>query len=306
MNVLFLSFQTHVSDIEGVLFRSFRFGEVRRTPGYCSGRQQEISIRLSSIIMAGGRKSRSSGSGQTVSSSGLTLHRRPAPEASRLLRESQTDQQRDGQERTGDNWLLIFFFLQYIFELRSIRKRSSLIYCRSVSELNWPGIIKCIDIYACSLSHHSNNCSLKRKMVCARSAASLVTSKSKTPFFNNTSKRTFHYDVLRSRKSGRVIRPNERTGRALIERRLNLIVFEYELNFNPWQKRWRDRNCYFLQLVLNSMHKYQPRIHLVRRREGSGNSPITDLEQEDHKTFIFPESIFTAVTAYQNQLVSHL
>jgi T-box protein 20 len=58
------------------------------------------------------------------------------------------------------------------------------------------------------------------------------------------------------------------------------------------------------QLVLNSMHKYQPRIHLVKRHESSGNSPITDLESEEFKTFVFPESVFTAVTAYQNQLVS--
>ncbi|KAJ9601805.1 hypothetical protein L9F63_000033, partial [Diploptera punctata] len=57
-------------------------------------------------------------------------------------------------------------------------------------------------------------------------------------------------------------------------------------------------------LVLNSMHKYQPRIHLVKRNESAGNSPITDLESEEFKTFIFPESVFTAVTAYQNQLQS--
>lgn len=65
-------------------------------------------------------------------------------------------------------------------------------------------------------------------------------------------------------------------------------------------------NLFFLlQLVLNSMHKYQPRIHLVKRREGTGASaPITDLEQEQYKTFVYPEAIFTAVTAYQNQLVS--
>ncbi|PSN37215.1 T-box transcription factor TBX20 [Blattella germanica] len=58
-----------------------------------------------------------------------------------------------------------------------------------------------------------------------------------------------------------------------------------------------------LTLVLNSMHKYQPRIHLVKRHESAGSAPITDLESEEFKTFIFPESVFTAVTAYQNQLV---
>lgn len=52
------------------------------------------------------------------------------------------------------------------------------------------------------------------------------------------------------------------------------------------------------------MHRYQPRIHLVKWREHSG--PITDLEQEQYRTFIFPETVFTAVTAYQNQLITKL
>lgn len=62
----------------------------------------------------------------------------------------------------------------------------------------------------------------------------------------------------------------------------------------------------FLQLVLNSMHKYQPRIHLVKRPDSGSMDPIVDLELEPHKTFVFPEAIFTAVTAYQNQLVSFI
>lgn len=60
-----------------------------------------------------------------------------------------------------------------------------------------------------------------------------------------------------------------------------------------------------LQIVLNSMHRYQPRIHLVRCRHADDSGlHISDLQKEEHKTFIFPEAIFTAVTAYQNQLVS--
>ena len=51
------------------------------------------------------------------------------------------------------------------------------------------------------------------------------------------------------------------------------------------------------------MHKFQPRIYLVRRREGV-TGPVTDIEQEEYRTFVFPETQFTAVTAYQNQLVS--
>ncbi|GFV50150.1 t-box transcription factor TBX20 [Trichonephila clavipes] len=58
-------------------------------------------------------------------------------------------------------------------------------------------------------------------------------------------------------------------------------------------------------IVLNSMHKYQPRIHLVLLRQDShGSVLISDLEQEKFRTYIFPETVFTAVTAYQNQLVA--
>ena len=60
-----------------------------------------------------------------------------------------------------------------------------------------------------------------------------------------------------------------------------------------------------LQIILNSMHRFQPRIYLVIRPDGS-NAPITDIEREKYRTYIFPETIFTAVTAYQNQLVSLL
>lgn len=55
------------------------------------------------------------------------------------------------------------------------------------------------------------------------------------------------------------------------------------------------------QIVLNSMHKYQPRIHLVRRVD---NAPVRSIDAESEcSTFVFPETVFTAVTAYQNQLV---
>lgn len=42
------------------------------------------------------------------------------------------------------------------------------------------------------------------------------------------------------------------------------------------------------------------------RQTDDNNLHITDLQKEEHKTFIFPEAIFTAVTAYQNQLVSEI
>ena len=60
---------------------------------------------------------------------------------------------------------------------------------------------------------------------------------------------------------------------------------------------------FVLQIILNSMHKFQPRIYLVMRAAGE-NGPVTDIEKEKYRTFVFPETQFTAVTAYQNQLVS--
>jgi len=50
------------------------------------------------------------------------------------------------------------------------------------------------------------------------------------------------------------------------------------------------------------MHKYQPRVHIVRV-EGNMTIPPVTLEDLDYKTFVFPETTFIGVTAYQNQLV---
>ena len=51
------------------------------------------------------------------------------------------------------------------------------------------------------------------------------------------------------------------------------------------------------------MHRYQPRVHLVKWREGR-TEPVISLDREHFHTYVFPETVFTAVTAYQNQLVS--
>ncbi|KAF5398237.1 hypothetical protein PHET_08564 [Paragonimus heterotremus] len=66
-----------------------------------------------------------------------------------------------------------------------------------------------------------------------------------------------------------------------------------------------DRHGY---IILNSMHKYQPRVHLVRRSclEGANHLPVKSLDSlkpEEIKSFEFSETVFIAVTAYQNQLV---
>ena len=52
------------------------------------------------------------------------------------------------------------------------------------------------------------------------------------------------------------------------------------------------------------MHKFQPRIHLVMM-DKANPVPVsfTDLTGFRHKTWVFTQTVFTAVTAYQNQLV---
>ncbi|XP_065201832.1 T-related protein-like isoform X2 [Planococcus citri] len=50
------------------------------------------------------------------------------------------------------------------------------------------------------------------------------------------------------------------------------------------------------QVMLNSLHKYEPRVHIVR----------VSSEQQRAFTFNFPETQFIAVTAYQNEEVTSL
>ncbi|XP_066534451.1 eomesodermin homolog b isoform X2 [Hoplias malabaricus] len=60
-------------------------------------------------------------------------------------------------------------------------------------------------------------------------------------------------------------------------------------------------------IVLQSLHKYQPQLHVVEvLQEGSG-SGSDDVPREPHsQTFVFPESQFIAVTAYQNTDITQL
>lgn len=52
------------------------------------------------------------------------------------------------------------------------------------------------------------------------------------------------------------------------------------------------------------MHKYQPRVHVIRKDFSSELSPNKPVPSgEGVKTFSFPETVFTTVTAYQNQQV---
>lgn len=54
-------------------------------------------------------------------------------------------------------------------------------------------------------------------------------------------------------------------------------------------------------IVLQSLHKYQPRLHIVEVKEDGSEDPFHSSKAQ---TFIFPETQFIAVTAYQNADVS--
>ena len=55
-----------------------------------------------------------------------------------------------------------------------------------------------------------------------------------------------------------------------------------------------------MQTIVNSMHKYQPRFHLVRA------SDILQLPYSTFRTYVFKESQFIGVTAYQNEKITQL
>ncbi|XP_072014315.1 T-box transcription factor TBX20-like [Amphiura filiformis] len=61
-------------------------------------------------------------------------------------------------------------------------------------------------------------------------------------------------------------------------------------------------------IILNSMHRYQPRIHIAKKTDSVSPTaePSMSLNSKPLKTFVFPETTFTAVTAYQNQLITRL
>ncbi|XP_075056720.1 T-box transcription factor TBX18 [Mixophyes fleayi] len=60
-------------------------------------------------------------------------------------------------------------------------------------------------------------------------------------------------------------------------------------------------------IILHSMHKYQPRVHVIRKDCGDELSPVKPIPAgEVEKAFTFPETIFTTVTAYQNQQITRL
>ncbi|XP_062857018.1 T-box transcription factor TBX22 [Trichomycterus rosablanca] len=59
-------------------------------------------------------------------------------------------------------------------------------------------------------------------------------------------------------------------------------------------------------IILQSMHKYKPRVHVVVHDPRQDVSQISALPSEGVQTFSFPETQFTTVTAYQNQQITKL
>ncbi|XP_077464665.1 T-box transcription factor TBX22-like [Stigmatopora argus] len=59
-------------------------------------------------------------------------------------------------------------------------------------------------------------------------------------------------------------------------------------------------------IILQSMHKYKPRVHIIRQDPRVDLSQIHSLPAEGVFSFSFPETEFTTVTAYQNQQITKL
>ncbi|XP_011305347.1 optomotor-blind protein isoform X2 [Fopius arisanus] len=61
-----------------------------------------------------------------------------------------------------------------------------------------------------------------------------------------------------------------------------------------------DKHGYVSTTILNSMHKYQPRFHLVRAND------VLALPYSTFRSYVFKETEFIAVTAYQNEKITQL
>ncbi|XP_030747539.1 T-box transcription factor TBX1-like [Sitophilus oryzae] len=59
-------------------------------------------------------------------------------------------------------------------------------------------------------------------------------------------------------------------------------------------------------IILNSMHRYQPRFHIVYLPPKNSQQTNEENCNENFKTFVFSETSFTAVTAYQNHRITQL
>jgi hypothetical protein len=62
--------------------------------------------------------------------------------------------------------------------------------------------------------------------------------------------------------------------------------------------KFNKNSIFSIKIILNSMHRYIPRVHIVQASDSYSmrTGPLS--------TFIFDETAFIAVTAYQNDQVS--
>nr|XP_008514583.1 PREDICTED: T-box transcription factor TBX3 [Equus przewalskii] len=74
----------------------------------------------------------------------------------------------------------------------------------------------------------------------------------------------------------------------------------FTLAFPRDHATWQGNYSFGTQTILNSMHKYQPRFHIVRAND------ILKLPYSTFRTYLFPETEFIAVTAYQNDKITQL
>ncbi|XP_077601763.1 T-box transcription factor TBX3 [Crocuta crocuta] len=74
----------------------------------------------------------------------------------------------------------------------------------------------------------------------------------------------------------------------------------FTLAFPSEHATWQGNYSFGTQTILNSMHKYQPRFHIVRAND------ILKLPYSTFRTYLFPETEFIAVTAYQNDKITQL
>jgi hypothetical protein len=85
-----------------------------------------------------------------------------------------------------------------------------------------------------------------------------------------------------------------------------ILFNKIKITNNPMQNPNQVKYCVFvlykyclifLKILLNSMHRYIPRLHIVQASDDYSirTGPLS--------TFIFDETVFIAVTAYQNDQV---
>lgn len=60
-----------------------------------------------------------------------------------------------------------------------------------------------------------------------------------------------------------------------------------------------------IKIILNSMHRYQPRVHCVYSPSSKADELLVQQTQA-FRTFTFPETKFIGVTAYQNHRITQL